>query len=200
MEVPNFEVNEENVDIPVNENILRLKCGHAFHSMCIALALRTNVSSCPLCRTPAENGRIVISVDDEETTFELPSSEEILELELMNMTLRDIRTTDKTVQNVRHELHKEKRKLYKLVEELQSARARRIKEAVNEFRLKHRNEWEKQKRRVQRKLTVLHNCEFEALVQKVGSDRAKDIIDKLEYDANVLLQGCQPNRKAFWTR
>lgn len=203
MNVVSFETNTSGVDIPLNESVIRLKCGHAFHSMCIALTLRTNSTSCPMCRSPSEetaSRRIILTLDDTDAIVELPSPEEMQLLETMNITLRNIRTKNTRIQQVRHEVNQEKKQVQELIQRLQKTRANCLKETIQEFRKEHRSEWENQKRKLQRKLNILRDLEYNALIQEVGTDAANDIIEKLAYDTDSILAGAQPLRKTFWTR
>jgi hypothetical protein len=94
MDIVAYEDNTTGADVPINETVVRLECGHAFHSTCIALSLRQGIA-CPMCRAePKENfmnWNITLARPlEEETEIVRLSTNLIQEIEADTMHLDNI--------------------------------------------------------------------------------------------------------------
>lgn len=197
-------------DVAITETCMRLKCGHAFHSSCIALAFRANVK-CPMCRDNPEE-------EDNENSFLqlLPpnmdnfqalvavSREELNQIESSITCVEQIRQTNYQVQRARAKFNKEKLKAFQTIQKLESERKLALNKAMNVFRKEHRVEWERLRRHLQRQVTKIRKLEYDAMVHTVGQEKATQNLETLNYsnmyDLRRIMSNAEPFRKRFWVR
>lgn len=208
MEILSFESPPEGLsdDICVNETCLRLKCGHAYHSSCIALCFRTN-SKCPLCRDEPENEWANWLVPNNTENFDAlitVSTDRLRQIEDSISTIERIRQTNSKVQKARAKFNREKLKAFEIIQTLESKRKDALNGAIAKFRKEHRMTWEKTRRTLQRNISKIRKLEYEAMEQVIGTTQAKEQMDTLQYtnmyDIRRIMSQAEPFRKRFWVR
>lgn len=188
-------------DAPVCEGVLRLRCGHAYHGTCIAMAFRAGVQ-CPMCRDNPEAT---------ENDYELPEQniENAVFSHIENITasMRQatfVQTHVGAVQQARAAYNKERKKLTMYMEKLNQDRHRCLAEALKQFREQNRNQFDKARKKVQRKLTGVRQAEWEALESYYGMTAASETIGLLDRSGVYSLEHQMSFvrnafRKSFWS-
>lgn len=204
MNVVTYEENTTGTDIPLNETVVRLECGHAFHSTCIALSLRQGIS-CPLCRSQPKDWNIILArpleetLDEENEIIRL-STNFIEEIEADTLHLDNIRMHAPNVQYARKQFNKQKKKYNAFVQELIKERKGCITEALTEFREHHKHRYDQEERKLQEKIRYVQNAEYKALCDQYGNEKAQQIVRRYPYMYNIhsIMGQPEPMRRKFW--
>lgn len=202
MNVVAYEENSTGNDIPLNETTVRLECGHAFHSTCIALSLRQGLS-CPLCRSQPRDWNIILArpLEFEENTEIVQLSNDLIhEIESDTANLDDIRMHAPNVQYARKQFNKQKKKYNKYVQALVQERKDCLTEALTEFREHHKRCYDEEERKLQQKIRYVQNAEYKALYDKHGPEKAQQILQRYPYMYNIhsIMGQPEPMRRKFW--
>jgi len=206
---PDFVASSE--DHEESEQVFRLKCGHAFHNACLCRALRTD-HGCPMCRGTLEetaadgitNMQIVVDADGlltlqtvqtepdvAETTFDLAEARRV------NEALTAVGSVT-SVQKARFKVNKATRKYRLLEHSLFKERATTLRKALDDFRDKHRNVFDKERRNLKRTLRSLRHIET-AEVAKVLND--VDLSSYINYEVGAHVGNNEtfgPLKHSFW--
>ena len=192
-----FELSNE--DGPIGEGVLRLRCGHAYHGTCIAMAFRAGVQ-CPMCRdNPDEEEYEPVERNLENAVFS--------HIENITASMRQttyVQTHVGQVQAARARYNKERKKLSEYMERLNQQRHRCLAEALKRFREEHRNQFEKARKKVQRTLGDIRQKEWEALDSYYGTTAAKETLALLDRSGVYSLEhqmtfARNAFRKSFWS-
>lgn len=200
MGVDAYANNPENVDIPVNETVLRLKCGHAYHGMCVVMALRTS-PKCPLCRDVPN-----AVFEDQEIELAHPieivvNVEDILRAEQSLNILDTIRSSNPNVQRARAQFNKEKRSFIHFSQQLEQKRREQLQKTLVEFRKEHRDTFDRKRRHLQKKLNKVKEIEKLAIREKYSAEETANALSEAAFSYKVENNiHVEPLRKSFWTR
>jgi len=189
-----LQYKHSDADTNETDSVVRLRCGHAFHGNCIALALRST-GSCPMCRDGDNregDNRIQITLNDLYDSFYDISS-------ALNI-LHGIRNR-KSVQDSRHELNIQKRAFHEKVALMQSDRKRILRDALRDFRSKHRDSFDRIKNNYQKALSATRSAEYNALLE-LGEETANETLVILDangvYSVRHKHADLAPFRNSFW--
>ena len=211
MEILSFETPPEDLsdDICVNETCLRLKCGHAFHSSCIALSFR-NTAKCPLCRDEPDETWLPLDANNEILNWSnfdalvTVSTDRLREIEDSISIIERVRQCNAKVQKARAQFNREKVKAFELVQRLEAKRKDALNGAIANFRRENRLTWERTRKTLQRNMRKIRKVEYEAMEQIVGATEAKKNLETLDhtnmYDLRRIMSHAEPFRKRFWVR
>jgi hypothetical protein len=188
------EVFEFNNIQEISDEVFRLRCGHAFHNVCLCRSLR-NDSGCPMCRgqlsaTPEEvihDMRIVVDANGVlsiEHDADVPSSSfDLEEARLVSETLSTIGQKTK-VQEARAKVNKATKIYRKMEQSLMRKRCALISKAIESFRAECRTPFDKVRKDLKRKLRNLKKTET-AEVANILQDIDLNAYINYEVEAHV---------------
>lgn len=182
------------------ENNFRLKCGHAFHLVCICRSLRNN-ANCPMCNTGNEQEIILNDVQD--------ANEPILNIlgaVLVVQKIDEVRKNYK-IQMLRRNLNNAIKKYHHFENSLMRKRKFALEhQGLRHFRKTYRHEFEKERKKLQWHFNVLKKEEFDGVLKTADSEEDKRVLQELLHqtfasDYSVYgIYGSQfgPLKFSFW--
>jgi len=197
-------------DQEVNDEIFRLKCGHAFHNGCLCRSLR-NDARCPVCRGGGlreeqelriivdENGLLSIEESDVQDNEEdiAEANFNVEEARVVNETLITIgRNT--VVQKARARVNAATKAYRKLEHTLFRERSKALRHATDNFRSNWRNDFEKARRDLKRTLKTLKKIETAEVAKVI---EGVDLNAYINYDVEPHVGNKDtfgPLKHSFW--
>lgn len=179
------------------EDCIRLKCGHAFHGTCVALAFR-NAPECPVCRDSPHK--------QFEEAFENVIQEinaRVSEVDASLLQTQYIQSHHPKVQNARRLFNLAKADFQKEIKDLETKRHALLAKVLKDFRQDTRDKFQDTQKKVQRQLTKVRSAEWHALCEIYGETEAKKTLELLDrsgaYSVRHLLGHQEIFRKRFWS-
>ena len=196
MGIPQFELGTTaDIDMPEHKSF-RLKCGHAFHTACLCMSLRS-ATACPMCGTGQEE-EIVIDVT--QPLLQLTEA-----IEIVNK-LDDARKEHR-VQLIRRNVNNAIKQFRYVENSLLRKRKYALEHTgMRAFRREYREKFEHAKNKLQKQFNKLKSMEFSIALEKTQDAEERLALENMlkrsavqDYSVHCLFSGSfGPLKYSFW--
>ena len=196
MGIPQFVAGiTADTELPEHKSF-RLKCGHAFHTSCLCMSLRS-ASACPMCGTDQEE-EIVIDVT--QPLLQLTEAIEIVD------KLDDARKEHR-VQLIRRNVNNAIKQFRYVENSLLRKRKYALEHTgMRAFRREYREQFEHEKNKLQKQFNKLKSIEFSIALEKTTDAEERLTLEKMlkrsaiqDYSVHALFSNSfGPLKYSFW--